>query len=314
MFTDDDTCSSWSLSLTAHSAEVNLDSSIELASCTWSEAEESWPSCDWSTPDPASSPIFWEGNDDVLLTGGNNTLDKLCTPQDSPRRSPRVPKAPRIKFDPSNVVKDEIGWQLSKVLDLNGCQPRCAVAVHGLCEYDILLAHSMFASKEVTEQRMWLADYFATHCPNVNGEKDYKHMRYLLCGKVVCQNLWQAALSVSTSRFYDVRRDFLLNSVPGRKDRQMKQLAPKSMKTIEWMRSYFDRVGDKRPDKDGIYLPTCLTERLMYNLMIKEVPQSAVVCFSQFNKLYRKHFPHVSIPKVSSIYEILRCVHDKCVE
>ena len=99
-----------------------------------------------------------------------------------------------------------------------------------------------------------------------------------------------------------------------KKDRQMKQLAPKSMKIIEWMRSYFDRVGDKRPDKDGIYLPTCLTERLMYNLMIKEVPQSAVVCFSQFNKLYRKHFPHVSIPKVSSIYEILRCVHDKCVE
>jgi hypothetical protein len=43
------------------------------------------------------------------------------------------------------------------------------------------------------------------------------------------------------------------------------------MKTIEWMRSYFDRVGDKRPDKDGIYLPTCLTERLIYNLMIKDL-------------------------------------------
>ena len=201
MFTDDNTCSSWSLSVTAHSAEVNLDSSIELTSCTWSE--ELWPSCDWSTPDPASSPIFWERDEDVLLTpvntAGNN--NGLCTPptlQDSPRRSPRVPKAPRVKFDPSSVVKDEIGWQLSKVMDLNGCQPRCAVAVHGLSEYDILLAHSMFTSKEVTEQRIWLIDYFTTHCPNINGEKDYEHMRYLLCGKVVCQNLWLAALSVST--------------------------------------------------------------------------------------------------------------------
>ena len=51
-------------------------------------------------------------------------------------------------------MKDEIGWQLSKVLDLNGSQPHCAVTVHCLYEYDILLAHSMFASKEVTEQRI----------------------------------------------------------------------------------------------------------------------------------------------------------------
>jgi hypothetical protein len=209
--------------LTAQSTEVNLDSSIELASCTWSE--ESLPSCDWSTPDPASSPVFWEANDDVLLTpmntAGNKTLDNLHTPQDSPRRSPSVPKAPRTKFDPRNVVKDEIGWQLSQVLDLNGCQPRCAVFVHGLCEYDMLLAHSMFASKEVAEQRMWLADYFATHCPNVNGEKDYKHMRYLLCGKVVCQDLWQAALSVSTSRFMMCEGSFSSTVfLPGKIDKQ----------------------------------------------------------------------------------------------
>lgn len=70
------------------------------------------------------------------------------------------------------------------------------------------MAHSKFVSKEVSEQRMWLADYFATHC---HGEKDYRSMQYL-CGKVVYQSLWQAALSVSTSRFYDVRRDFLIDS------------------------------------------------------------------------------------------------------
>lgn len=298
MFNDDDTCSSWSVSVTAHSIEATPDTSLELASCTWSE--ESWPSCDWSTPDPASSPLWGNGDDILLRTPVNSsgTPPPRMPQKESPRRSPRVPTL-KVKFDPSNVVKDEIGWQLSKVMDLNGCQPRCATAVHGMCEYDILLAHSMFVSKEVSEQRMWLADYFATHCPNINGEKDYKNMQYLLCGKVVCQNLWLAALSVSTSRFYDVRRNFL-NGVPGRKEKQTKQLAPKSMKTIEWMRSYFDRVGDKRPDKDGIYLPTCLTERLIYSLMIKEVPESAVVCFSQFNKLYRKHFPHVSIPKVNT--------------
>ena len=196
---------------------------------------------------------------------------------ESPRRSPRI-KKPRAKFDPTNIVKEEIGWQLSKVMELNGCQPCCAVSVHGLNEYDVLLCHSMFTSKDLSEQRNWLMEYFTTHCPVNNGDKDFKCMKFVLCGKEVCHNLWKATLSVSTSRFYDVRKDFLDN-IPTRKERQAKSLSPKSMKTIEWMRSYFDRVGDKRPDKNGIYLSSCLTERIIYDLMVKDVPQSSVVCF-----------------------------------
>ena len=71
------------------------------------------------------------------------------------------------------------------------------------------------------------------------------------------------------------------------------------MKCIEWMRSYFERVGDKRPDKDGIYLPTCLTEKAIYKIVKNELPHDSVICSSQFNKLYRSQFPNVTIPKVS---------------
>ena len=74
----------------------------------------------------------------------------------------------------------------------------------------------------------------------------------------------------------------------------------KTMKSVAWMASYFDRVGDKRPDKDGIYLPTCLTERAIYARMADEI--SDVVCFSQFNKIFRQKFPNVSIPKVSFVH------------
>lgn len=61
------------------------------------------------------------------------------------------------------------------------------------------------------------------------------------------------------------------------------------------------RIGDKRPDKDGIYLPTCLTELAIYSRMKEEIgsrDESEIVCFSQFNKIFRKHFPNVTIPKV----------------
>ena len=37
------------------------------------------------------------------------------------------------------------------------------------------------------------------------------------------------------------------------------------------MRSYFEHVGDKRPDKDGIYLPTCLTEKAIFSVMVEEL-------------------------------------------
>ncbi len=34
------------------------------------------------------------------------------------------------------------------------------------------------------------------------------------------------------------------------------------------MEDYFERVGDKRPDKDGIFLPTCLTETKIFEIMV----------------------------------------------
>ena len=94
-------------------------------------------------------------------------------------------------------------------MELNGCSPFCASKVHGLTEYDILLAHSMFTSKKQHEQRTWILEYFATHCPNTEGERDFKNMKFMLCGKTVCQVLWQTVISVSTSRFYDLRKIFI---------------------------------------------------------------------------------------------------------
>ena len=116
----------------------------------------------------------------------------------------------------------------------------------------------------------------------------------------MCQALWQAVISLSTSRFYDIRRDFL-DGQRAEKHVRARSLSSKSLEAVAWMRSYFDRVGDKRPDKDGIYLPTCLSEKTIYNMLVDDnVTQGSPVCFSQFNKLYRKHFPNVTIPKVGS--------------
>ena len=105
-------------------------------------------------------------------------------------------------------------------------------------------------------------------------------MQFILCGRTVCQAVWQDVLSVSNSRFYDIRKDFLAGKRADRSTR-VRALAPKLMASVAWMRLYFNRVGDKRADKDGIYLPTCLSERAIFNLMKEDIPSTETcVCFS----------------------------------
>ena len=63
-----------------------------------------------------------------------------------------------------------------------------------------------------------------------------------------------------------------------------------SIEVVAWMENYFDRIGDKRPDKDGIYLPTCLTKRKIFEIMTEELYQGneekAIHNSINFSKVY----------------------------
>lgn len=208
------------------------------------------------------------------------------------------------KSSPSTSMNSSFGsWSLSDVLGLNGCVAKCASERHSLTEYEILAAHANFASKSSEQQRQWLFDYFTSNCPNdINGGKDPKSMKYVVSGKEVCLLLWLSILSVSSSRFYDVRKEFSEGKSRCNLKKCTRSRSPKSCQAIAWLTSYFERVGDKRPDKaDAIYLPTCLTEKSIYVRMIDELhkgDKENAICFSQFNRLFNEEFPNVTIPKV----------------
>ena len=202
-----------------------------------------WETCDWSgNEEKSNNGDDWEGCSDWSLPAEEessfNNLDfsfsppvaestprknrvpkfQFAYPLESPsasqtqsllpvRKSPRAAAVLRPRFDPSRVVTNEDGWQLSSVIDSQGCQPRCCKEVHGLSEYDVLIAHSSFSSKSPADRRAWLLEYFDTNCPhNEQGEKDPKCMQYILCGRLVCRAIWQAVLLISTSTFYSLRK------------------------------------------------------------------------------------------------------------
>lgn len=297
------------------------DCGSELESCEWSEDDTQGhrrtptavvdliPECDWS--ESTESEVSIGKGPAAGATSSHCTPGKRLALRDvhdgGVRRSPRAPKPKRRRIDFAYSTQceahfDKERWQLSAVMEMNGCATRCTTRVHGLTEYDVLVAHSTFWSKSYNHQQQWILDYFQNNCPNNDqGEKDPKNMQYLLCGRTVCQPVWIAAMSISSSRYYAIKSSFMDGNATVDTEKRPRSLAPKSLAAMAWMTSYFERVGDKRPDKDGIYLPTCLTEIAIYNTMVEELysgNSSEGICFSQFNKVFRTQFPNVTIPKV----------------
>ena len=301
--------------------------------CEWSGDQESESDSVQSTPAPKwpkittdiDSPALncspqsydWSDYDEPTRTPKGLRLP-ADSAADSVRRSPRIPNRIRKKlFDPSPAAPSSLvsststlpsafvdTWNLFVVMEMHGCEEKCVRTVHGLSEYDILNAHSNFSSKSSVLQRQWIFDFFCTHCPNDSqGRKNPMNMTLLLCRKSVCCPVWLATLSISSSRFYEARREF----VDGKTEptpKRPRSISVKSYQAIAWMSSYFERVGDKRPDKDGIYLPTCLTEKAIHSRMVEELCMgdlSEAICLSQFNKIYRTSFPNVTIPKVNEL-------------
>lgn len=127
-------------------------------------------------------------------------------------------------------------------------------------------------------------------------------MKFILCGKELCLPSWLTILSVSSSRFYEVRKEYLNGKSNCMAPKKVRSISAKSCQAIAWLSSFFERIGDKRPDKaDGIYLPTCLTEKSIYNKLIEDLysgDDEKAISFSQFNRLFRTEFSNVTIPKV----------------
>ena len=55
------------------------------------------------------------------------------------------------------------------------------------------------------------------------------------------------------------------------------------MSAVAWMQSYFNRDGDKCPDKEAVYLPSCLSGKAIYNLMAEDLGSEHCVSHNSIN-------------------------------
>ena len=196
-------------------------------------------------------------------------------------------------------------WNLCVIMNMKGCAEQCLKKVHQLNEYSLLQAHSQFQSKTILEQNAWVTQYLECHCPlkGINCEKDIKGISYVIQGKSLCLPTWLQVLGISRTRFYRIRDEFKLNGgIKYLHKSQHHSHRPKTLRAISWMDQYFKKIGDKRPDHDGIYLPTCLTELKIYEIMLEELyngKDGQGISYSKFCTIFKEDFKSVTIPKVS---------------
>ena len=311
-------------------ANTDCDSDISLPSCDWStdsDHEVSLPiACnatdviedeelsflpspvDCSTPKKVSCQ-----SKSLCLPSATSSSSKISETSTQPlsrsalaKGSSKVVRVTAIK--PPTLAN----WELTTVFELNGCSPKCASSVHGLTEFEVLRAHSLFSDKSTQEQNKWILEYFNTHCPSdrSTGDKTPKDLTYVIGGKVVCMNVWLQVLPLSLSRFYRLRQECVkYEANPGLSYKKPRSQSSKTMDAVAWMAEYFERVGDKRPDKDGIYLPTCLTEKKIYEIMVEQLGMESCISPSQFNKIFKNDFKHVTIPKVRQKQIMYSMIH-----
>lgn len=76
-----------------------------------------------------------------------------------------------------------------------------------------------------------------------------------------------------------------------------------------WLRSLVDKVGDRMPMSSSLHLPSCLTKADVYSLACDDLTQGNMQCcsISTFYDVWSKEFPHVQIPKVLQVSELILC-------
>lgn len=184
----------------------------------------------------------------------------------------------------------------NKIYSLDGCSTKCAKAVHHLSETDIWMTYQRFTTLSNFQQRQWILNYFHS-----NSTLEEKETTFMVSGKCVCLAVWLGTLSLSRTRYYEVRKAFCSGVVSFERIHSPTTVhRPKSYKAIAWMQSYFHQIGDQMPDRMAIHLPSFLNNTLVYNRFKEDCEErrEEIISQTQFLSLWKAEFPHVSIPKV----------------
>ena len=139
---------------------------------------------------------------------------------------------------------------------------------------------------------------------------------YSVGGQEVCETAFRMAYGLRYNQFASMKLKHSSGAIVAEHGNVGKgHHHDASVRTISWLRMFFDKVGDRLPMRDDIHLPSCLKKADVYALAADDLSQGGLECCSHatFYKIWMEEFPTVKIPRVSStcmyILQSVLCMH-----
>lgn len=165
-------------------------------------------------------------------------------------------------------------------------------------------ARELFRFKNPTyrHQRDFIFNWFEDNQPTP-GEFTYSIM-----GVSVCWKTWILVLGIPRSTFFNWKSDFLKGRVnPDHGASLTLKRCPKTEVALHFLESFFKENCDYLPTSDVWNLPSSSSKDEIYDEMATSVEARGQPCCSKpnFIKLWNQQFPHVKIPKVRVMKNIM---------
>ena len=92
-------------------------------------------------------------------------------------------------------------------------------------------------------------------------------MLYSVGGQEVCETCFKKVYGLRYNRSASIKKKFMDGVVVAEHGRLgRREISDGSIRVISWLRTFFDKVGDRMPMSTAIHLPSCLTKLDVYSL------------------------------------------------
>ena len=192
----------------------------------------------------------------------------------------------------------------SQLLGLSCCGSRCLARLSLL---ELESCRKTFQNRTYIEQRQYLLDTLSVTALCTEGEEGSKNLecnQLKLAGKSLCKVAFLRVLEVSEKRMRNVTRLYVEGATISRPRLYLQRRNSSKLSTaVAWMERYFNRLGDKMPHLQQLHLPSFLSKKMVYELMVQDLSDEGlckpdIISSSHFYAVWKDKFHNCIIPKV----------------
>ena len=167
---------------------------------------------------------------------------------------------------------------------------------------DIHSTEMLFQNKDQAEKRIYILEFLSEN--SSMGDLGQYQTEFKVQGRTICRESSLLLHSIKKEwygRHFNRFKEGLVALEHG--NTGQKKPSQRSKDCIAWLQFFISCVGQYQPYNRTIHLPSCFTRLSIYNRMCEENNSfgSPSIGISQFYSIFRDHFSHVLIPKVSCL-------------